>query len=396
MTATVASHRKPRQHPLAMLTGGGSRSARTARTAATLALAGAAPTFGLAQAAAGAPLTPDFDAAGHAAHRLTPAQVKNRVDALYQEAEVATQSYNGAKDSADTAREELSRLQDEAARRTGKLNAARAELGAMAAGQYRSGGIDPTVRLLLSADPQRYLDGAAVLERTGSHQATAVAGYARRLGSVRQVRQRAEDTVERLADTEAQLKKHRVTVVHKLDAAEQLLSRLTAEQRQRMTARDGARSGPGQGRTGQGDGHGGGTLSRLPGAVGAAAAGATAAQAPNPRAARAVSFAYSALGKPYVWGATGPAGYDCSGLTQAAWKAGGVALPRTTYTQISSGPRVARSQLAPGDLVFFYSGISHVGIYVGDGRMIHAPHPGAPVRIAPIDQMPFAAATRPA
>ncbi|WP_405840866.1 C40 family peptidase [Streptomyces platensis] len=390
MTATVASHRKPRQHPLASLTGGGSRSARTARTAATLALAGAAPTFGLAQAAA-APLTPDFDAAGHAAPRLTPAQVKNRVDALYQEAEVATQSYNGAKDSADTAREELSRLQDEAARRTGKLNAARAELGAMAAGQYRSGGIDPTVRLLLSADPQRYLDGAAVLERTGSHQATAVAGYARRLGSVRQVRQRAEDTVERLADTEAQLKKHRVTVVHKLDAAEQLLSRLTAEQRQRMTARDGARSGPGQGRTGQGDGHGGGTLSRLPGAVAAAAA-----QAPNPRAARAVSFAYSALGKPYVWGATGPAGYDCSGLTQAAWKAGGVALPRTTYTQISSGPRVARSQLAPGDLVFFYSGISHVGIYVGDGRMIHAPHPGAPVRIAPIDQMPFAAATRPA
>ncbi|MGA4875583.1 NlpC/P60 family protein [Streptomyces lydicamycinicus] len=389
MTATVASHRKPRQHPLASLTGGGSRSARTARTAATLALAGAAPTFGLAQAA-GAPLTPDFDAAGQAAHRLTPAQIKDRVDALYQEAEVATQSYNGAKESADTAREELSRLQDEAARRTGKLNAARAELGALAAGQYRSGGVDPTVRLLLSADPQRYLDGAAVLERTGSHQATAVAGYARRLGSVRQVRQRAEDTVERLADTEAQLKKHRVTVVHKLGAAEQLLSRLTAEQRQRMTARDGARSTRG-GRTDQGDGHGGGLLGRLPGVAGAAAA-----QAPNPRAARAVSFAYSALGKPYVWGATGPAGYDCSGLTQAAWKAGGVALPRTTYTQISSGPRVARSQLAPGDLVFFYSGISHVGIYVGDGRMIHAPHPGAPVRIAPIDQMPFAAATRPA
>ncbi|WP_432141451.1 NlpC/P60 family protein [Streptomyces sp. bgisy084] len=393
MTATVASHRKPRQHPLALLTGGGSRSARTARTAATLALAGATPAFGLAQAA-GAPLTPDFDAAGQAAHRLTPAQVKDRVDALYQEAEVATQSYNGAKDSADTAREELSRLQDEAARRTGKLNTARAELGTLAAGQYRSGGVDPTVRLLLSADPQRYLDGAAVLERTGSHQATAVAGYARRLGSVRQVRQRAEDTVERLADTEAQLKKHRVTVVHKLDAAEQLLSRLTAEQRQRMTARGGARSAR-QGRTGNGGGdgggHGGGVLSRLPGA-----AGATAAQASNPRAARAVSFAYSALGKPYVWGATGPSGYDCSGLTQAAWKAGGVALPRTTYTQISSGPRVARSQLAPGDLVFFYSGISHVGIYVGDGRMIHAPHPGAPVRIAPIDQMPFAAATRPA
>ncbi|MGW7487910.1 NlpC/P60 family protein [Streptomyces sp. NPDC054786] len=375
MTATVASHRKPRQHPLTALTGG-SRSARTARTAATLALAGAATATG-------------FDGTGQAAPQPTPAQVKNRVDALYQEAEVATQSYNGAKEAADTAREELSRLQDEAARRTGKLNAARTELGTMAASQYRSGGIDPTVRLLLSADPQRYLDGAAVLERTGSHQATAVAGYARRLGSVRQIQRRAEDTAERLADTEAALKKHRVTIVHKLGAAEQLLSRLTAEQRQRMARRGGA----GESRADRGTGRGDGLLGGVP--TGSAAA-AAAAQAPDPRAARAVAFAYGALGRPYVWGATGPSAYDCSGLTQAAWRSGGVALPRTTYTQISSGPRIDRSQLAPGDLVFFYSGISHVGLYVGDGKMIHAPHPGAPVRIAPIDQMPFAAATRPA
>ncbi|WP_326619006.1 NlpC/P60 family protein [Streptomyces decoyicus] len=377
MTATVASHRKPRQHPLAALTGG-SRSARTARTAATLALAGAATAAGL-------------DGTGQAAPQPTPAQVKNRVDALYQEAEVATQSYNGAKEAAEKAREELSRLQDEAARRTDKLNAARSELGTMAASQYRSGGIDPTVRLLLSADPQRYLDGAAVLQRTGSHQATAVAGYARRLGSVRQIQRRAEDTAERLADTEAALKKHRVTVVHKLGAAEQLLSRLTAEQRQRMAGRGGAHHGAGEGRADRGTRHG--DSDRADAGPEAAAA---AARAADPRAARAVAFAYAALGKPYVWGATGPSAFDCSGLTQAAWKAGGVTLPRTTYTQISSGPRVGRSQLAPGDLVFFYSGVSHVGLYVGDGKMIHAPHPGAPVRIAPIDQMPFAAATRPA
>ncbi|MFD9210412.1 NlpC/P60 family protein [Streptomyces sioyaensis] len=377
MTATVASHRKPRQHPLASLTGG----TRTARTAATLALAGAATATVL-------------DGTGQAASPPTPAQVKGRINALYQEAEVATQNYNGAKEAAGTARQELSRLQDEAARRTRKLNAARTELGAVAASQYRSGGVDPTVRLLLSADPQRYLDGAAVLERAGSHQATAVAGYARRLGSVRQVRQRAEETAERLAATEATLKKHRVTVVHKLDAAEQLLNRLTAEQRQRMAARDGVGTdGVGTARTARAD-----RGTRADGPLDGIAHGpeAAAAAAPNPRAARAVSFAYAALGKPYVWGATGPSAYDCSGLTQAAWKSGGVALPRTTYTQISSGPRIDRSQLAPGDLVFFYSGISHVGLYIGGGKMIHAPHPGAPVRIAPIDQMPFAAATRPA
>ncbi|GAB7031555.1 C40 family peptidase [Streptomyces sp. NPDC021749] len=382
MTATVASHRKPGRHPFASLTGG-SRSARTARTAATLALAGAATASA-------------FDGTGQAADRPTPARVQSRVDALYQEAEVATQKYDGAKEAAETAREELSRLQDEAARRTAELNAARAGLGALAASQYRSGGVDPALRLLLSADPQRYLDGAAVLQRTGSHQATAVAGYARRLGSVQQVRQRAEETAERLTRTESTLKRHRVTVVRKLDAAEQLLARLTAEQRGRMAGPDGSRAGTAGGRADRGGGgRDGGLLGGIP-TGSAAAAGASAQQAPNARAARAVSFAYAALGKPYVWGATGPSAYDCSGLTQAAWRAGGVSLPRTTYTQINAGPRIGRSQLAPGDLVFFYTAISHVGLYIGDGKMIHAPHPGAPVRIAPIDQMPFAGATRPA
>ncbi|MEU5213483.1 C40 family peptidase [Streptomyces sp. NPDC020742] len=383
MTATVASHRKPRRHVLASLTGG-SRSARTARTAATLALAGAATATAL-------------EGTGQAAEPPTPGQVKDRVESLYQEAEVATQKYNGAREAADTAREELSRLQDEAARRTGTLNAARGRLGTVAASQYRSGGVDPTVRLLLSADPQRYLDGAAVLERTGSHQATAVAGYARRLGSVRQVRDRAQDAAERLASQEVALKRHRVTVVRKLDAAEALLSRLTAEQRQRMagpgTPRERSGTGPAARGTGGDDGLSGGVPT---GAAAAADRSRAAERAPDSRAARAVSFAYAALGKPYVWGATGPSAYDCSGLTQAAWKSGGVALPRTTYTQINAGPRIDRSQLAPGDLVFFYSGISHVGLYIGDGKMIHAPHPGAPVRIAPIDQMPFAGATRPA
>ncbi|KIZ14575.1 hypothetical protein SNA_36590 [Streptomyces natalensis ATCC 27448] len=355
----MASHRKTRQHRSHRKT----RQHPRARRAAALALAGAAG-VGL------------FNGTGQAAARPTPAQVKGRIDALYQEAEVATQHYNGAKEEANAARAELSRLQDEAARRTRKLNTAKAELGTMAANQYRSGGVDPTVRLMLSADPQRYLDGATVLERAGSHQANAVAGFARRLGSIRQVRDRAHVTAERLERTEGTLRRERITIVRKLDAAEALLDRLTEEQRRQMSPTDPSQD----------------DASALLAGDGAPAG----TRASGSRAARAVSFAYAALGKPYVWGATGPAAFDCSGLTQAAWKSGGVALPRTTYTQIGSGRRIDRSELAPGDLVFFYSGISHVGLYVGDGKMIHAPHPGAPVRIAPIDEMPFAAATRPA
>jgi cell wall-associated NlpC family hydrolase len=95
-----------------------------------------------------------------------------------------------------------------------------------------------------------------------------------------------------------------------------------------------------------------------------------------------------------VWGATGPHAFDCSGLVQAAYRAAGISLPRTTYAQIDAGRRVSRSELRPGDLVFFYSGVSHVGIYVGGGQMIHAPNPSAPVRLAPIGLMPFAGAAR--
>ncbi|MFD4773954.1 C40 family peptidase, partial [Streptomyces sp. NPDC058427] len=171
---------------------------------------------------------------------------------------------------------------------------------------------------------------------------------------------------------QAELKKHKATIRTRLADAQRLLATLSPAERAAYGSSDSARSADRADRS----------TARGP------------VQAPNARAAEAVAFAYGALGKPYVWGATGPSSFDCSGLTQAAWRSAGVSLPRTTYTQINAGRRVGRSELAPGDLVFFYSGVSHVGLYIGNGRMIHAPRPGAPVRIAPIDEMPFAGATR--
>ncbi|WP_338315553.1 C40 family peptidase, partial [Streptomyces bohaiensis] len=114
------------------------------------------------------------------------------------------------------------------------------------------------------------------------------------------------------------------------------------------------------------------------------------------KAATVLAFAERELGKPYVWGGTGPSGWDCSGLTQAAWRAAGVELPRVTYDQVNVGTRVSQSELLPGDLIFFYPGVTHVGIYVGDGQMIHAPRPGDVVKVEAIRVMPFHSAVRPA
>ncbi|WP_394431282.1 C40 family peptidase [Streptomyces sp. SGAir0957] len=344
-----AAHRKPRQRVL-----GGS----TVRTAATFALASAASVTALDGGAA------------HAEPDLTPAQVKAKVDRLYQEAEVATEKYNGAKEKAGQARQRVDALQDEASRRTESLNSRRERLGAVAAAQYRSGGVDPSVQLLLSSAPDRYLDRAALADRVGTRQAATLAGVRKELREIDQLRAQADGSLAELRAKQAELKKQKKTVTGKLAEARALLDRLTPAARATATgAADRASRSTTRG-------------------------GAITAEAPNSRAAAAISFARGALGSPYVWGATGPNAFDCSGLTQAAYRAAGVSLPRTTYAQIDAGQRVPRSQLRPGDLVFFYSGISHVGLYIGGGQMIHAPNPSAPVRIAPIDQMPFAGATR--
>ncbi|GAA2220878.1 C40 family peptidase [Streptomyces nogalater] len=352
----MAAHRKPPHRPL---------TGHTVRTATTLALAGAATVACL-------------DGTGHAEPQLTPSQVKARVSTLYREAEAATEKYNGAKEEAEAAQRRLSALQDETARRQQRLNSARNALGLIAAAQYRDGAIDPAWRLALSSDPDNYLNGAALAERAGDRQAAAVSGVRRQLREIERLRGAARVEVKSLRSRQAELRRQKKTVTGKLDEARRLLARLTPHQRGEVTtagtpAEHASRSAADPREP----------LER-----------AGSVPAPSGRAAVAVAYAYGKLGSPYVWGATGPDAFDCSGLVQAAYRAAGLSLPRTSYAQINAGRRVSRSELRPGDLVFFYPGISHVGIYVGGGRMIHAPNPSAPVRLAPVDQMPFAGATR--
>ena len=100
------------------------------------------------------------------------------------------------------------------------------------------------------------------------------------------------------------------------------------------------------------------------------------------------------VGSPYVWGATGPSSFDCSGLTSWAYQEAGISIPRTSQAQIGGGTQVSKGDLQPGDIVAFYSGASHVGIYAGNGQVVHAPYSGTSVSYAPLDSMPFYGATR--
>ena len=341
-------------------------SRTTARAALSLALASAASVSLLGEGAAADP-------------RPTPEAVRAKVADLYRKAEQATEQYDGAKQKADAARSAVSALQDELARKTARLNSTRDALGSLAAAQYRSGSLDPTLQLALSSSPGTYLEQAGTLNRLGAQQAAALARLAGQQRDIRQTRDEANGKLAALKAAQTQLADRKRTVQTALHKAQVLLASLTPPQRAAVNASDGSSSPNSPAATR--------ATTRSP---------LTSEAAPSSRAAEAVAFAYRSLGLPYVWGATGPNAYDCSGLTQAAWRSAGVSLPRTTYTQVNAGTRVPESQLRPGDLVFFYSGLSHVGLYIGGGEMIHAPHPGAPVRVAPISEMPFAAATRPA
>ncbi|MFD9424294.1 MULTISPECIES: C40 family peptidase [unclassified Streptomyces] len=382
----LASHRKPRTKV---------RTTTPAVGLTTVALASV--TLLSTQSATAAPAEP----------RPGIEEVRTKVDDLYRQAGTATQQYNRAKAASVTQRAKVDALLEDAARRTDKLNEARRALGNYAAAQYRTGGIAPTATFFLADDPQAYFDQDQLMDRMTGQQQQAVADFRTQQSEAATKRTEAVKSLETLTESQATLRSSKQNVQTKLTEARSLLSKLTAEEKARLAelerkkkaearikaeklARQQAAEAEAERKAGEeaakenGGKAGGGTGTGSGSDSGYAA-----------KAEKVLAFARAQIGRPYVWGATGPSSYDCSGLTQAAWKAAGVDLPRTTWDQVEVGTRVATADLRPGDLVFFYDDISHVGIYKGDGMMIHAPKPGANVREESIYYMPIYGSVRP-
>ncbi|MEU3842383.1 NlpC/P60 family protein [Streptomyces sp. NPDC028635] len=319
-------------------------------------------------------------------------EVEKKVDDLYRQAESATDKYNAAKERTAKQRTRVDSLMDDVARRTEKLNEAREQLGSYAAAQYRTGGasLPDTATFLLADSPQQYFDQSHLMDRLTSHQKDAVDDYVTQQSETMRQRREATDGLRTLTDSQNDLRTAKATVQKKLADARELLSKLTAEEKARLAAierhqqeeaarkaADLARQQAAQQQRQDRRQDGGGSPS---GGTSTGTGTGSGSTSTGSQAERALAFARAQIGKPYVWGATGPGSYDCSGLTQAAWKAADVDLPRTTYDQVHAGTTVPLSQARPGDLVFFYDDISHVGLYIGGGMMIHAPKPGAYVR----------------
>ncbi|MEW2458409.1 NlpC/P60 family protein [Streptomyces albus] len=355
----MASHRSPRRTPLP----GQSWPARV--TVLSAAAAGAAAALSPAAPAGAEP------GAGKPAAKSLNA----RIDRLYEQAEVATEKYNGVAERAGKLRKQVTNAQDAVARGQSEVNELRNSLGGLAGAQYRSGGIDPTLRLLLTEDPDGFLDKAATVDRIGTRQMLKLRQLRAAQHDLEQRRDEAAGKLARLDSLQKALKREKKSVQRKLAAAQRLVNKLSADERaaRERAARHGHRGEAPEGGSPAGGG----------------------GKASSARAASAVAAVKSAVGRPYAWGAAGPYSFDCSGLTQWAYKQAGTAIPRTSQAQRSAGRQVPLGQARPGDLVVYRDDASHVGMYVGGGQVVHAPYPGAKVRYDPVGMMPISAVTRP-
>ncbi len=297
------------------------------------------------------------------------------LEQVQREAEGLTEEWHAAKDALSARESELGTLQAAVDTARATVDTARAEeerfrveVDAMAMSAFESGNLDQLNALLESGSPQDFLDQMSALETIATDYRDAldkllvvVDDTARKQAEADAAVTRAQAAADEAARAEEDLENRKRDAEKRIDEAERLLDRLTPEERRN-------RAGPDL------DG---------PGAITGTGAGVEAVRA-----------AQTMLGKPYKWGAEGPGSFDCSGLTSWAFKTAGITLPRSSSQQARVGAPVSRSELRPGDLLFFYQPVSHVGIYVGDGKMINAPQTGDVVKYSSITGRPFTGARR--
>ncbi|MBR7832167.1 C40 family peptidase [Actinospica durhamensis] len=348
--------------------------------------------IGLVPAVGNAAPAPGTATAGFSADPRLAAE--QHIADLYQQAEALTQQY-------DADQESIGRLQAAVAAESGQSAAAQSllarlsgGLGRLAAEQYRDVGDTSSLTLLFATHPDLYLQRAVLNDRVAALDAQQVQSARVLQAQLTSLRALGQTELANLQQAHAALVEQRATIEAELAQARAQLDSLGFADRHVVA--EALAEGEG------GDGFGTAqsvhppSLGALLAAVNTAVAGSGGqADIDAGRAQRAISAAYAELGKPYVWGAVGPYGFDCSGLMQHVWAKAGVMLPRTSQEQASIGPPVPLSGIRPGDLVIYFAGRTHVGMYVGHGLVIHAPRPGSEVQFAALRAMPISKIVRP-
>lgn len=287
--------------------------------------------------------------------------VRAEVERLQEDAAEAGENAQAAKIQLAKLKKQLESVQQQADVQKQSVESIEKSLAAIAVARYKSTGLGEGLELLFSSDPSLYLSAAGSLENVTRKQAIELRKYSTAKQRLDATSLTVGDKLRLVQAAEARYRAQAAQVKSKLDQAEKLLTKLEKADRERLLKLQAMDEEERRKYSLQ---------------------QAKLANSVSGRAGTALRYAVQQIGDNYVWGAAGPVRWDCSGLTMRAYQQAGVRLPHSSRAQIGYGRSISRSNLQPGDLVFFGSPISHVGIYIGKNKMVHAPRPGARVQIA--------------
>lgn len=306
-------------------------------------------------------------------------KIREQIETLYRQAGAATDAYNLAEEQTKKQSGEIVKLAKAIVDGQARIAELKDRAGAQAREQYRNGGLPPGAQLVLSDDPQLFLDGVNKVRTSQQASKTVLAELTRTQEDLETYTQDASSNWHKLETNRVKQAKAKKKINAQIAAAEKLESRLAKEEQARLRQLEQDAANRAQSAW----------LATRP-TPNIAVSGATTAAGKA-----AVAFATAQIGKPYVWGATGPGSYDCSGLTSKAWAAAGRPIPRTSQEQWRLLPRIDIQDMRPGDLIIYHADASHVGMYVGDGAIVHSPRPGRHVTLAGAGSMKILGVVRP-
>ncbi|HEY3339680.1 MAG TPA: NlpC/P60 family protein [Propionicimonas sp.] len=292
----------------------------------------------------------------HAAPTPTPspsptsAKMKNakeQVAQLEDEASQVGEDYDAASQALEESKQRLAVLQADIAAQQTKVDALGEQVRAIALDQFRNREVDTTVQIFTSGDPETLLDRLSTASKVDDDINATLAAHEAEQANLTDMQRTAAAEVSALAAQEQKLAAMKKDLQDKVDAAQALVLQLTNEERAALDAAEG------------------GSTTWSPNELDGVSA--------NARALGAIKYATSKVrGGQYVWGSAGPTGFDCSGLMLAAYRSVGISLPHSSQAQSHVGRPVSRGELKPGDLIFWYHPIHHVGMYIGNGKIVHA------------------------
>jgi peptidoglycan DL-endopeptidase CwlO len=340
---------------------------------------------------------------------LTVAEARDLIAQLQTDAAGIDQQYTDVKEQIKEGRAQLRLKQADVRAQTEKVGRLKLHVGQIALAQFQNRSLDTATHLFVTPDIEGFLSQISTVQKVSENQNSALQDYQQAQANLAALEHSAETDLAALGEKEKQLKSLTAASDKKLDQAKKVLAELTADQQKQLAEAEkkatakanaegrAATKAPAKAKT---EGRAATKAQTKANAEGRAATKSSgdstrSSVTGSSKGAKALAYAKAQLGEPYARSGAGPSSWDCSGLTMMAWGSVGVSLPHSSRQQYNRGQPVAKSDLQLGDLVFFYSDIHHVGLYAGNGRVIHAPRPGKSVEYIKMSYMPYAGARRP-